>query len=147
MSIKILSHTIECVNRQFIVCSTAFLINLDWIYEVILLDDIRKVFGERVRELREKIGLTQEQLAERADLHPNYVGEIERGNKNASLVIIKKIADGLRVELNTLFDGERKELSLHKTQIHVLLKQCSEEELAFLYQHLEHLLRWREDRR
>jgi transcriptional regulator with XRE-family HTH domain len=39
----------------------------------------RKVFGEAIRAYRENAGLTQEKLAERADMHHNFIGEVERG--------------------------------------------------------------------
>ncbi|MGO9591573.1 MAG: helix-turn-helix domain-containing protein [Candidatus Acidiferrales bacterium] len=59
--------------------------------------DPRTVFGKRVRELRLKRKLSQEKLAELADLHRNYVGVVERGLQNPSLLIIVKLAHALEV--------------------------------------------------
>lgn len=59
--------------------------------------DPRIAFGKRVREIRLELGLSQEKLAELADLHRNYVGGVERGERNVSLVNIVKLAHGLRV--------------------------------------------------
>ena len=56
-------------------------------------------FGSRVRELRNKIGLSQEQLSFKADLHRTYIGMIERGEKNITLVNIHKLADALEVNV------------------------------------------------
>jgi transcriptional regulator with XRE-family HTH domain len=59
-------------------------------------------FGERVRDLRRQVGLSQEQLAHNADLHRTYIGMIERAEKNITLINIEKIAIALNVEVNNL---------------------------------------------
>jgi transcriptional regulator with XRE-family HTH domain len=56
-----------------------------------------------VRELREQRGFSQEQLAERCGLHRTYIGGIERGERNPSLVNIGRIADALSVKIVELF--------------------------------------------
>ncbi len=55
----------------------------------------RREFGQKVRALRSKIGITQESLAEKSHLHPNYIGSVERGERNISLENIIKIAEAL----------------------------------------------------
>jgi XRE family transcriptional regulator, regulator of sulfur utilization len=57
----------------------------------------RKVLGLAIRRYRTRAGISIEKLAERADLHPNFIGEIERGEKAASIDTLVKIAKGLRV--------------------------------------------------
>ena len=69
--------------------------------------DPRTVFGKRLKELREQGGLSQEKLAELANLHRNYVGVIERGQQNISLVNIVKLAHGLKVRPAKLMDTLR----------------------------------------
>ena len=68
-------------------------------------------FGERVREERLKRGLSQEDLAFRADLHRTYIGMIERAEKNITLINICKICDALEIPLKEMFefniDGEK----------------------------------------
>jgi transcriptional regulator with XRE-family HTH domain len=62
----------------------------------------RKAFGEAIRAYRKKAGLTQERLAERADLHHNFIGEVERGNMECSLTSMVKIAKALGVRVRDL---------------------------------------------
>jgi transcriptional regulator with XRE-family HTH domain len=59
-------------------------------------------FGERVREIRKEKGLSQEELAHKADLHRTYIGMIERAEKNITLINIEKIANALEASIETL---------------------------------------------
>ena len=65
-------------------------------------------FGATVRSLRRRLGISQEMLAHRADLHRTYVAEVESGKRNISLKNIEKLARALQVTLDALFvpDGE-----------------------------------------
>ncbi len=65
--------------------------------------DILKQFGKRVRDLRKAQGLSQEELAEKADLHYTYIGGVERGERNLSLKSIERIALALRIDIRELF--------------------------------------------
>ena len=66
--------------------------------------DIQVAFGRRVRELRQLRGLSQEQLAEACGLHRTYIGGIERGERNPSLINIGRIATALSVTLDQMFN-------------------------------------------
>ena len=66
-------------------------------------------FGHAVRDLRFSRALSQEALAERAGLHRTYIGGIERGERNVSLVNIGLLADALEVELATLMGAVERE--------------------------------------
>jgi transcriptional regulator with XRE-family HTH domain len=57
----------------------------------------REIIGDVVMKYRKKAGFSQETLAEKADVHPNYIGRIERGECSATLAILLKIAKALNV--------------------------------------------------
>ena len=67
--------------------------------------EIQKQFGERVRELRKQKGFSQESLALVCGLDRTYIGGVERGERNISLINIYKIAEALRVSARELFNG------------------------------------------
>ena len=60
-------------------------------------------FGASVRSLRFRLGISQEELAERADLHRTYITGIERGTRNVSLVNIERLAAALALPMSGLF--------------------------------------------
>jgi transcriptional regulator with XRE-family HTH domain len=60
-------------------------------------------FGNAVRVARTRAGITQEELAERAGLDRSYIGGVERGDRNPTLIAIEKIAGGLGITLADLF--------------------------------------------
>lgn len=62
-------------------------------------------FGQRVRAVRESLGLSQEALAERSTLHWSYLGQVERGQANLTLRNILKIAEALGVDPGELVRG------------------------------------------
>lgn len=67
------------------------------------VNSIQKDFGERIRELRLKKGLSQEQFGFETHLDRTYISGIERGQRNPSLKNIYKIAKALGVSLDKLF--------------------------------------------
>ncbi len=73
-------------------------------------NDVKKRFGASVRFLRNQLGVSQENLAERAGVHRTYLCDVERGSRNVSLEIIDKLAHALEVSAATLFPGRRQQL-------------------------------------
>ena len=61
--------------------------------------------ANRLVNLRKEMGLSQEQLAELCDLHPTYIGQLERGEKNASLETIMRVCEGLEISPEVLFEN------------------------------------------
>jgi transcriptional regulator with XRE-family HTH domain len=59
-------------------------------------------FSMVLRQLREERGLSQEQLAERADLNRSYLGEVERGRAVPSIVTVSKLAGALEIRLSSM---------------------------------------------
>jgi len=69
---------------------------------------ITVALGSVIRVHRHLLGLSQEELAHRCRLHRTYVADVERGNRNPSLLALEKIATGLEAQLSELFsDVER----------------------------------------
>ncbi len=67
------------------------------------MKDVTSQIGSRIRELRKEKGLSQEELGGRAKLHYTYIGAVERGEKNVSVVTLNKIARALGTSLNEIF--------------------------------------------
>lgn len=61
-----------------------------------------KILGETIRHHRTRLGLSQERLAEKAELHPNWIGRIERGEQWISLHALLRIAEALGVRASDL---------------------------------------------
>ena len=68
------------------------------------MSELTKIIGQRVRNYRTEKGLSQEKLAELSGCHPTYIGQVERGEKNATLDSIEKIASAMGVSLSKLFE-------------------------------------------
>ena len=67
--------------------------------------NLHKVLGETIRTRREAAGLSQEKLAELANLSRNYIGELERGEKNVSIEALVRVAKALGVRVRDLVKG------------------------------------------
>ena len=106
------------------------------------MDDQPKLFGKRVRTIRRAASITQEDAAERAKIHPKYLGEIERGEKRPSFEAILALADALDTSPAAFFQFEKEESS-EKTlrkRIDGLISRASTDELQKVYRVLRALL-------
>ncbi len=65
--------------------------------------EIKQTFGLAVRKIRLEQQMSQEKLAEKTELHRTYISEVERGERNISLINISKIANALNISLSKLF--------------------------------------------
>jgi transcriptional regulator with XRE-family HTH domain len=68
-----------------------------------MIETFRKSLGKVVQQRRNQLGLTQQQLADRAELHRTYISDVERGARNLSLESIYQISKGLSLRASTLF--------------------------------------------
>ena len=68
------------------------------------------------------MGLTQEELAEKSDLHPTYIGQVERGERNLSLGCIEKLTNGLGVEIKELFVFPKKDNKKEQDKLRFSIK-------------------------
>ena len=67
------------------------------------MEDVRTRFGRALRSRRNKLGVSQEEFADICALDRTYVGGIERGERNVSLVNLEKLAKALKIPLSELF--------------------------------------------
>lgn len=70
--------------------------------------DVRERFGFAVKDRREVLDLTQEDLADKAGIHRTYLSDIERGSRNVSLINIERIAAALSLSMSELFQRVEK---------------------------------------
>ncbi|MEI6391398.1 MAG: helix-turn-helix transcriptional regulator [Verrucomicrobiota bacterium] len=66
---------------------------------------VRKDVGANIRTLRKRAGLSQEKLGEKADLHPVYISQVERGVKAVSVEALWKLSRALQVSMSAPFRG------------------------------------------
>ena len=99
------------------------------------MSDIAKTVGKRLRSYRTGQGLSQEKLAERAGLHPTYIGQVERGEKNLTIESLEKITSALDVPMANVFEKieERGAADNYCLQAYELLSRKSNVERERLY--------------
>ncbi len=96
------------------------------------------LIGKRARQERNRVGLTQEELAEKARIHPSFLGQIERGTKKASLVTIQRIAGALGLSDEQLFcenasNAKDRKLSEYQQKVLGLMEHLPVNDQKFLY--------------
>lgn len=107
--------------------------------------NILALVGNRIREIRKAKGLSQEALAERSGYQTSYIGGVERGERNISLVNLAKIADSLAIHVGELFNFDVDVLeighSLALNEIILMLNQRKDGELQALTTILKELFK------
>ena len=67
------------------------------------MNDLRPALGARIKELRKRLGISQEELASRAGMHWTYLSDLERGRQTPTLDMLNRVARGLDVTLADFF--------------------------------------------
>jgi transcriptional regulator with XRE-family HTH domain len=111
------------------------------------MSDLPKLIGERIRKYRKEKGLSQEELAHLANLHTTYIGQLERGEKNATLGSVEKVANALGIPLENLFrsihsNPDSQEYTL--SRIVTCLQTRSIEDQKIFLKLLDLLLDWKD---
>ena len=96
--------------------------------------DLKKDFGQRLKELRNKKGITQYQLAELVGIDPKHMSHIETGRSFPKADLIEKFAEALNVDYTKLFRTEHlQSRKILIAKINELLKASTDEELKIIY--------------
>ena len=103
------------------------------------MEDIKSLLGKRIRDLRKQRGLSQEELGWKAELHFTYIGAVERGEKNCSIITLKKIAKGLEIDIKDLFDtyGHEPDINKLKKEINNKINLLPPQALTILKENLK----------
>jgi len=106
------------------------------------MSETKILLGKRIRTLRRINDLSQEQLAEKANMSGKYVGEIERGQANITVDILEKISTVLNVEMSDLFDLEH-EISRQELipQINSLLDDADDQSIQTIFRIVKSILK------
>ena len=104
--------------------------------------DIKVMIGARIKELRNKKGFTQEQLAENIGINPKYLSGIERGKENPTLDMLIKLSGALTADLGELFrvveiEDPGKRMALIKS----LLDEADEDQIKLAYKIMTSIIR------
>jgi transcriptional regulator with XRE-family HTH domain len=94
------------------------------------MKDLLLKLGARLKEIRRARGFTQEALAEKVDLTPQYLSRLESGHQSPSVKTVAKLAEALNVELWELFDlGHQGSVKEVRVKLRKLIQESSEEKL------------------
>lgn len=112
------------------------------------MSEIARIIGERLRHRRQELKYSQETVAEKAGLHPTYIGQVERGEKNATIESIEKLCIALDYPMEDLF---AKIVVINKqesiaSQCYSLIVSQPEREQEQLYGILKQIIQYKADK-
>lgn len=103
-----------------------------------------RILGEKIKEIRKNKKFTQEELAWKVGVSPNFIGLIERGKKKPSIETLIKISEVLETPISTLFDDFKyqvKEEDVLIKKISSFLKEGTEKEKKVIYQIVKSIIK------
>lgn len=96
------------------------------------MSELKKNFGQRVKTIRQKRNLSQEQLAEKIEIAVNNMGKIERGESFVTAATLEKLAQALNVKIEDFFRFDSF-VSIDEMKLELCLNNKSDEEIKQLY--------------
>lgn len=113
------------------------------------MSDISRLIGENIRSLRRTKGLSQEQLALRAEINASYMGQVERGEKNPTIDVLNKISQALQTPLEQIINfkashQEHDENNGYADKIAHQLHGLSAKEQEAVYKFVKQLVQFKE---
>ena len=103
--------------------------------------DTKQMLGARIKNIRNKKGLTQEQLSEKMEINPKYLSSIERGNENPTLNTLIKLSESLEVDSGEIFSHiQIEDPEERKFMITSLLDQADDEQLKLIFKILSAII-------
>lgn len=111
-----------------------------------MMDDIKKTVGDRIRDLRNGRGWSQEELADRATVSRSFMGEIERGQASATIESLEKITNALEITLEDLFRNLQPSTDSKLTALMNKMNNLSAESLKDFLDFAEMLYNWKNDK-
>lgn len=108
--------------------------------------NITEEVGSRIRHQRKRRKLSQEQLAEKSDLHPSYIGQLERGEKTPTIDTLYRITKGMDLSLSDFL----KDLEIvdkggenYAVKSYILIEKITERDQRHIYEIIQHILSMR----
>ena len=104
--------------------------------------DTKQMIGARIKEIRNRKGVTQEDIAARMEISPKYLSSIERGKENPTLNTLINLAQALNGDIGDIFSSiQIEDPAKRKTLLNELLKDADEEQLKTAFRVLSAIIR------
>lgn len=111
------------------------------------MSEIAKIVGQRLRQRRNELGYSQEYTSEMAGLHPTYIGQLERGEKNATIESVEKVCLALNMPMEDLFRNilPLKSTSLPAQKVYDLMISLTNKEQEAMHVMIENMVKFKRE--
>jgi transcriptional regulator with XRE-family HTH domain len=110
------------------------------------MSDIKKILGDRIREVRGGRDWSQEELADRANISRSFMGEIERGESSATVDSLEKITNALEITLEDLFRNLQPPVNSRLAALMNKMNSLNAESLKDFLDFVEMLYNWKSNK-